>query len=103
MISNTQEISIIKADKRISLYCPIGKDYYTADINIKFVPNAFYMDYIDLDVFLNKLSGLSLTIEDAVNEIYNELQRYKPKKVNVTIEAFSNTHLHVIVSKGDDI
>lgn len=101
MIENKQSISIIEADKRISLYCPIGKDYYTADVKIKFLPNAFYMDYIDLDKFLNSMSGFSLTIEEAVEKIYNELQRYMPKKASVTIEAFSNTHLHVIVTKGD--
>lgn len=101
MISNTQSISVIEADKRISLYCPIGKDYYTADVKIKFLPNAFYMDYIDLDQFLNNMSGLSLTIEEATEQIYNELQRYMPKKVSVSIEAFSNTHLKVIVTKGD--
>ena len=103
MINNKQNISLIEADKRISLYCPIGKDYYTADVNIKFLPNAFYMDYIELDVFLNKLSGLSLTIEEAVEQIYNELQGYMPKKTSVMIEAFSNTHLHVKVTKGDNI
>lgn len=103
MISNVQSITTIEADKRISLYCPIGKDYYTADVLIKFMPDNFYPDYIDLDVFLNRLSGLSLTIEDAAEEVYNELQSYKPKKAKVTIEAFSNTHLHVKVTKGDDI
>ena len=102
MINNTQSITTIKADKRITLYCPIGKDFYTADVYIKFLPNAFYMDYIDLDKFLNDMSGLNLTIEDGVNKIYNELQKYQPKKVSVKIEAFSNTHLHVVVTKGED-
>lgn len=103
MINNSQQISLIEANKRISLYCPIGKDYYTADVYIKFSPNDYYMDYIVLDQFLNNMSGLSLTIEEAVENIYNELQKYKPKKTSVTIEAFSNTHLNVKVTKGDDI
>ena len=103
MINNTQSITTIEADKRISLYCPIGKDYYTADIHIKFIPDKYYMDYIDLDVFINELSGKHLTIEDACNEIYNELQKYKPSKTSVTIEAFSNTHLNVKVTKGENI
>ena len=103
MISNTQSITLIETDKRISLYCPIGKDYYTADVFMKFVPDEYYMDYIDLDTFLNRLSGLSLTIEDAADTIYQELQRYKPHKANVMIEAFSNTHLHAKVTKGESI
>ena len=103
MIKNIQKVNLIEADKRISLYCPIGKDFYTADVSIKFIPDAYYMDYIELDQFLNRLSGLSLTIEEAAKDIYEELQKYYPAKVRVTIEAFSNTHLHVKVTKGDDI
>lgn len=103
MINNTQSITTIEANKRISLYCPIGKDFYTADVYIKFIPDKYYMDYIDLDKFLNGLGGKSLTIEDGCKEIYNELQRYKPKNTSVTIKAFSNTHLNVTVTKGDNI
>lgn len=103
MINNTQSISLIEASKRISLYCPIGKDYYTADVYIKFVPDSHYMDYIDLDAFLNRLSGLSLTIEDAANEIYTSLQVYNPISTTVVIDASSNTHLNVRVTKGDEI
>lgn len=103
MISNAQSISLIKANKQISLYCPIGEDYYTADIEMRLCPDKHYMDYIDLDVFLKGLSGANLTIEDAVDTIYQELQKYKPFKTKVTIKAFSNTHLDVAVSKGDDI
>lgn len=103
MIANTQRVDLIEADKQICLYCPIGKDYYTAVVTIKFIPNEHYMDYIDLDNYLNRLSGLSLTIEDATRDIYDELQSYRPSKAKVAIEAFSNTHLHVKVTKGDDI
>ena len=101
MLKNTQSITAIEADKRISLYCPLGKDFYTADILVKFYPDEHYMDYIDLDDFLNKMSGLNYTIEDAVDIIYEELQRYKPLKVIVTLDAYSNTHLHVKVTKGE--
>lgn len=103
MIENTQRISLIKANKQICLFCPLGDDYYTANIQIKFAPNDYYMDYIDLDVFLAEMSGMKLTIEEAVDMIYKELQRYRPLRTNVTIEAFSNTHLNVTVVKGDDI
>ena len=103
MIENTQRVDLIEADKQICLYCPIGKDYYTAVVNIKFIPNEYYMDYIDIDQYLNRLSGLSLTIEDAASDIYDELQSYRPSKAKVSIEAFSNTHLHVKVTKGDNI
>lgn len=100
MISNKQKITLIEANKRISLYCPIGKDYYTADVLMKFAPDKYYMDYIKLDEFLNRLSGLSYTIEEATEQIYNELQSYKPFSSSVIIKAYSNTHLNVTVTKG---
>ena len=103
MIENVQKISLIKADKQISMYCPLGNDYYTANIHIKFAPNQWYMDYIDLDTFLDGMGGMCLTIEEAVDMIYKELQRYEPLKTNVSIEAHSNTHLDVTVTKGDNI
>lgn len=103
MIKNTQSINLIEGDKRISLYCPIGEDYYTADIHFKFVPDQYYMDYIDLDKFICGLSGKNLTIEDAAETVHEELQKYSPLKSCVTIEADSNTHLHVTVAKGDNI
>ena len=100
MISNKQKITLIEANKRISLYCPIGKDYYTADVLMKFTPDKYYMDYIKLDNFLNRLSGLSYTIEEVAEHIYNELQRYEPHNCSVIIQAYSNTHLNVTVTKG---
>ena len=103
MIENIQKISLIKAEKQISLFCPLGDDYYTAKIHIKLAPNLWYMDYIDLDKFLDEMGGMRLTIEEAVDYIYKELQKLEPFKTNVTIEAFSNTHLDVVVSKGDNI
>lgn len=103
MIENMQAIALIKANKTICLFCPLGEDFYTAHILIEFLPNEYYMDYIDLDKFLVGLSGKSLTIEDACEKIYKELQRYNPHKARVTIDAASNTHLNVTVTKGDDI
>ena len=101
VIENTQKITFIKADKQISLYCPLGKDFYTANIFIEFLPNECYMDYIDFDKFIDHMSGESLTIEDAAQKVYDELQRYKPKASSVTIDAYSNTHMHVTVTKSD--
>ena len=101
MITNTQDITTITTDKRISLYCPIGKDYYTADIKIVFHPDKLYMDYIELDKFLNMLSGFSYTIEDVAKRIYDHLQIYSPLATKVEIEAHSNSHMHVTVTKGD--
>lgn len=67
---------------------------------MKFAPDKYYMDYIKLDEFLNRLSGLSYTIEEAAEQIYNELQSYKPFNSSVVIKAYSNTHLNVTVTKG---
>lgn len=100
VIRNTQNISFIKANHRISLYCPIGKDYYTADISIEFKPDKIIPDYCKLTAYLNNLSGLSLIIEDLVNKVHSHLMsKYAPDAVKVSVKAYSNTHLDVEVVK----
>ena len=100
VIRNTQDISIIKAKHRISLYCPIGKDYYTADISIEFKPDKVIPDYCKLTNYLNNLSGLSLIIEELANNIHEHLMsKYNPISAKVSIKAYSNTHLDVEVVK----
>lgn len=97
---NKQGITSITGRKRISLYCPLGKDYYTADIDVSLVPDNVIMDYCELDTYLNNQSGLSLIIEDLIDKVYNHLQdEYKPKSLTVNVKAYSNTHLPVEVSK----
>lgn len=97
---NEQGITAISGQKRIALYCPMGKDYYTADITVDFVPGEIIMDYCELDNYLNNQSGLSLIIEDLIEKIYNHLQEeYKPKALSVSVKAYSNTHLNVEVTK----
>ena len=98
--SNTQGITSITGTKRLSLFCPLGKDYYTADITIDFAPDKTIMDYCELDDYLNQQSGLSLIIEDLIDVVYNHLQEeYKPKLLRVSVKAYSNTHMDVEVTK----
>lgn len=100
VIRNTQDISFIKANRRISLYCPIGKDYYTADVSIEFKPDKVIPDYCKLTNYLNNLSGLSLIIEELVDKVHKHLMsKYNPISAKVSVKAYSNTHLDVEVVK----
>lgn len=97
---HTQGISKVTFNKSISVFCPLGNDYYTADITVDFVPDKFMMDYIDEDNFIKKLSGAELIIEDLVEKIHTHLnEEYEPKYVKVSVFAYNAAHFPVTVYK----
>lgn len=99
-IENRPGITKIEFTKKISMFCPLGNDYYTADITVTFVPDNIIMDYCDVDKFLNEMGGEHLIIEDAVSKIYTHISdNYKPAKLKVVIDAQSNVHFPVKVEK----
>lgn len=103
VITNNQDITSINAQHRISVYCPIGKDYYTADVLIQINPGKVIPDYCELTNYLNNLSGLSLIIEELVNKIYKHIMsKYNPHTAKVSVKAYSNTHLNVEVTKDSE-
>lgn len=100
MFEHTQGISKVSFNKTITAFCPLGNDFYTAHINVDFVPDKVMMDYLDEEAFFKELSGTKLIIEDLVEKVhkrYTEL--YAPKNVKVTVFAENATHFPVAVVK----
>ena len=97
---HTQDLDGIEMNKTITPFCPMGNKEYTANLNITFKPDEVVPDYIEVTEFLNSLSGKSLIIEDLVVEVINYFKEdYDPQVVRVIIEASSEVHLPVKVSK----
>lgn len=100
MFEHTQGISKLTFNKTISVFCPLGNDYYTAHITVEFVPDKVVMDYLDEEKYFKSLSGKDLIIEDLVAEVHKHyVEAYKPKNVKVTIFAENATHFPVTVEK----
>lgn len=97
---HTQRLTNIKFTKTITAYCPLGKDYYTAEINVHFIPDKYLMDYLDEEEYFKSLSGKSYIIEDLVNEVVTHYaEEYEPDSVEVTVNAYNATHFPVQVTK----
>lgn len=98
-IQNTQKITRITFERQVQAYCPMGEDYYTANIHVVMEPDNEIMDYCETDKFIKDLGGKSLIIEDLVNAVYDNVKQYKPKHLKVSAKAESNVHFPVIVTK----
>lgn len=102
IIENKQHIKQIIMKPTASCFCPLGLDWYKIDFNISFIPQEYYPDYCDVQKFIsNNINKQQLTIEEAVDVLYNYLQKeYLPE--NLTIQANVNvvqSHFPVIVIK----
>lgn len=98
-IQNTQGITRITFERQVQAFCPLGDDYYTANIHVVMEPDKKIMDYCHTDNFIKSLGGNSLIIEDLVNSVFEHIKLYKPKYLKVSAKAESNVHFPVIVTK----
>ena len=101
-IKNTQGISLIIMRPTAYTKCVIGQDWYKNELEISFVPNDVYPDYMEVDSYImGSIDGAELNIEDVVNTIFNFLlEKYQPKDLEVADHIRGcKTHFNVDVIK----
>lgn len=97
---HTQGLSMVSFNKTITVFCPLGNDYYTATVEVEFVPNEWMMDYLDEEKYFKDLQGSKYIIEDIADVVHTHLVAvYNPKYVKVTVHAENATHFPVTVVK----
>ena len=67
--SNTYQVDTIKNFHEVSCFCPLGRDNYTAHVEIEVMGPAILPDYLDTDKFIASLYGNELIIEDLAHKI----------------------------------
>lgn len=103
-IDNSQKIDCIIMKPRIIVKCKLGQDWYTNDLEIYFVPDLYYPDYIEVESYImRELDGSELNIEEVVAILYDKImQEFSPKKLRIVDNVCSpKTHFSVSVIKGD--
>ena len=96
------EFGVNKIDfaKSISLFCPLGNDYYSATVRVEFHPGDATFDFCDVDKAIQKMSGKHYIVEQLVHQVFDMLDKtYKPKYLKVSVDACSNVHFPVTVTK----
>lgn len=101
-LSNDQGIQKIIMKPIAYTKCVIGKDWYKNELEIVFIPDDCYPDYMEVEAWIEEnVDGKELNIEDVVNTIHSFLvETYKPIEVEVTDHIKGcRTHFDVIVTK----
>lgn len=102
MFDNDYNVTMIEITERVRCYCPLGNDYYTADVvlickNPKTIP-----DYLDIDAYARKLDGKEMIIEKLVAKMFKMFKKETSSKNGVIVKAIvaDASHAPVIITKS---
>lgn len=97
---NTQGITDISYEVNVRPFCPLGNDYYDANVKVILSPGGTIMDYCDETKFMDSFNSKSVIIEDLLKEVYEHvMEEYEPTFARVEVTAKSAVHLPVVVGK----
>ena len=99
MFDNTQGVTNITMRGRTHLWCPLGNDWYTANVTVYVENPVTIPDYVDVTRRLEEMDGEKLIIEDAAQAIAGFVrgQVGPSARVTVTIDVDDARHLPVSV------
>lgn len=102
-LPHTQNLSGIRFNFTLQLYCPQGNEHYTAKVKVHMLPDEYLPDYVELDKVFRQGCGEELIIEDAVEWVYDLIwDRYKPYALTVEANVEDAIHFDVQVSKSSE-
>lgn len=103
MFENKQGVTEIHMMGTTHLYCPLGSDWYTANVTATVSEPKTIPDYCDVTAYLESLDGEKLIIEDACKAIYDFIRSQVGEAlcVTVTIDVDDARHLPVSVTVSD--
>lgn len=96
---NKQKIYSIVMEGRCRCFCPLGQDWYDAEVEVSFIPDKTIMDYCDVDKMFEALNGQELIIEDVVSKVCQWFEQFEPHDTCVKAVVKNATHLPVTVVK----
>lgn len=98
---NNENVVEIKMFPTAHCFCHLGQDWYSLPIEITFIPNKYYPDYMDVQKWVEEnVNGKELNIEQALANIAAYLKsEYSPYDVTVIGDATDAiTHFPVRVT-----
>lgn len=98
---NENNISKITMKLTSKNYCPLGRDWYTNQFTVEFIPGEYLCDYLDVIEYIkNSINEKNLIIEDSVSILFDYMRdEYKPSYLKVSSLVTDATHPEVLVEK----
>lgn len=99
MFDNKQGVTNIVMRGRTHLWCPLGNDWYTANVTMEVDGPGTIPDYIDVTRKLEEMDGAHFIIEDAAHDlaVFVRGQVGPGARVVVTIDVDDARHVPVTV------
>lgn len=95
---NVQEISSLKFSVPVTVFCPLGPNYYRAVVDCEMKLGDVIADFLDLERFFKKdLNGEHLTTEDLVAKVFDVMSAtYHPEHIRVSVHSDSHFSIETI-------
>ena len=99
-IKNEYGVKSITMNPTAKCYCPLGKDWYTNEFEVKMQVQDIIPDYCEVERWVDEhLSGQSLIIEEAIKLFRQHLEEtYSPVSLEVSSTVKDAKHFGVRVS-----
>lgn len=101
-MKNTRKIDLIVMKPTTRVFCPLGKDWYTAKLTVTVVRPEDVPDYCDVEEWMSQnVREKAYIIEDVVGMVYQYVKDVcKPESVEVRCDVTdSRVHFPVTVIK----
>lgn len=98
MFKNKQGVSEIEMTGKTHCFCPMGDDYYTAEVRIYVFQPKTIPDYCDVTAYLEELDGKNLIIEDLCKKVFRFISKQVGKKHGITVEVKVDDARHLPAS-----
>lgn len=97
-MENKQKIRRIEMAWSLRVYCPLGHDWYSAEVAACVIPGRLLADFIDVDSKVSALNNRSMIIEDLAASIRDVLlESFGDCGIEVSVAAKTESHMPVTV------
>lgn len=99
-IKNVEAVQTITLFPTAYTKCQIGQDWFLNEFEVRFIPDKYYPDYMEVDAFIQEnIEGKEMNIEKAVKTLKDFLLKYEPVRVDITDHIRKcKTHFNVDVT-----
>lgn len=101
-MQNSHNVAKVSFEKKLELYCPLGRQLYTALVECAIECLDTIPDYCIVDTQLDKLAGDMLTVEELARSAHNIVKAaFGGARVKTTVAVGQSKHFPVTVEVSD--